>query len=511
MISELERIDYELKKNAKNGIGLKEFIYREKKKFEQSNRYKEMKIGDRYFANDSDIQNKTRTYIEVDGSEKVAPHAKNFKLEHSIIYKLVMQKASFLLKQEPTIQQRDEEHKNESYSKEISKVFNKRMHKRLKRTVIEAVNKGINWWYVYIDESGDLKVQLKYATKIIPLWADDEHEVLDGIIMVYKLEQYTDTGKEDVIKIEFCNLEGIRYYVIDGDHLIEDVEEAEKHKKAFLRHDDEGTSIFGHFVLNDVAMVWKKIPYIYWKYNCNELSLIHYLKSLVDCYNELTSRKADNIYEAPDGVNVIKNYSDDEEKFQTNLQTINTIFIEGDGDYDRKKIEIDIEAFKVFIEQLRKDIYEAGFGVDTQSEKFGNQKSGIAIQELYADLDLDCSNIETEFQASLEYFKFFIDNWLFIKTGQDYTDIELDFSFNKTMTVNEQELIENCKNSVGIISNKTIRSKHPFVTDLEKEEKQIAKEEQEANEYAQSFAKLQNKNNNNNSKNNDEGIGNNEE
>ena len=143
------------------------------------------------------------------------------------------------------------------------------------------------------------------------------------------------------------------------------------------------------------------------------------------------------------------------------------------------------------MEQLRKDIYEAGFGVDTQSDKFGNQTSGIAIQELYADLDLDCSNIETEFQASLEYFKFFIDNWLLIKTGQDYSSIELDFSFNKTMTVNEQELIENCKNSVGIISNRTIRARHPFVTDLDKEEKQIKKEEKEANEYLQAFENIQ--------------------
>ena len=188
MITELEKIDYELKKNATNGIKLSEFIYREKKEFEESTRYKEMKIGDRYFANDTDIQKKIRKYIELDGTEKVAKHAKNFKLEHSIIYKLVMQKASFLLKQEPTIQQRDEEHKNETYSKEIGKIFNKKMHKRLKRTVIEAVNKGLNWWYVYIDEQGDLKVRLKYATKIVPLWADDEHEILDAIIMVYKLE-----------------------------------------------------------------------------------------------------------------------------------------------------------------------------------------------------------------------------------------------------------------------------------------------------------------------------------
>lgn len=196
------------------------------------------------------------------------------------------------------------------------------------------------------------------------------------------------------------------------------------------------------------------------------------------------------------GVNVVKNYSDDEEKFQKNLQTYNTIFIDDDGEYKREKIETDIDAYKVFIEQLRRDIYEAGFGIDTQSEKFGTQKTGVAIEELYADLDLDCSNIETEFQASLEYFKYFIDNYLILKTNKDYSGIDLDFIFNKTMTVNEQELIENCKNSVGIISMKTIRAKHPYVTDIEKEEKQIEIEEQEENEYAQAFNNLQNNSNN---------------
>lgn len=196
------------------------------------------------------------------------------------------------------------------------------------------------------------------------------------------------------------------------------------------------------------------------------------------------------------GVNVVKNYSDDEEKFQKNLQTYNTIFIDDDGEYKREKIETDIDAYKVLIEQLRRDIYEAGFGIDTQSEKFGTQKTGVAIEELYADLDLDCSNIETEFQASLEYFKYFIDNWLILKTNKDYSEIDLDFIFNKTMTVNEQELIENCKNSVGIISMKTIRAKHPYVTNIEKEEKQIEIEEQEENEYAQAFNNLQNNSNN---------------
>lgn len=209
------------------------------------------------------------------------------------------------------------------------------------------------------------------------------------------------------------------------------------------------------------------------------MPLIHLLKSLIDCYDELCSRTGDAIYDAPDGVNVVKNYQAEAGTFQKNLATFNTVFLDEDGDYDRKDINLNIEAFKSFIEQLRKDIYEGGSGVDTQSEKFGTQESGVALKQLYADLDLDCSNIETEFKSSLEYFMFFYNNWVEMTTGKDYTDKEVEFVFNKTMTVNEKELIENCVNSMGIISKYTIRSRHPYVNDVEDEEEKMETEEKE--------------------------------
>lgn len=186
------------------------------------------------------------------------------------------------------------------------------------------------------------------------------------------------------------------------------------------------------------------------------------------------------------GVNVVKNYQEEAGTFQKNLATYNTVFLDTDGEYDRKNVELNIEASKSFIEQLRKDIYEGGSGVDTQSEKFGTQESGVALKQLYADLDLDCSNIETEFKSSLEYFMFFYNNWLEMSTGKDYTDKEVEYVFNKTMTVNEKELIENCKNSVGIISNATNRAHHPWVTDEEDEKEKMETEQEEENNKQQS-------------------------
>ena len=494
MITEMDKIKMIITEGAKKGMELSKFIDLQINDFKQSDTYKEMLEGSKYFKNEGDIKNKKRTYINKDGAEEIAPHAKNYILKHPILYKMINQKAGYLLRKKPNIKQviAKDEKEDEDYKEILKSLFNNKMHKRLKYTLIEAVKRGISWWQIYIDNDGDLKARLRYATRIIPLWQDEEHEILDAIIMTYDVEVYTsDTDREKRTKVEYWDLDGVRYFIYDGSTLLEDVEEVEKRKDLVIGKDIHGISILAHFKIGDTLHKWTKMP------------LIHLLKSLIDCYDELCSRTGDSIYDAPDGVNVVKNYQSEAGTFQKNLATFNTVFLDEDGDYDRKDINLNIEAFKSFIEQLRKDIYEGGSGVDTQSEKFGTQESGVALKQLYADLDLDCSNIETEFKSSLEYFMFFYNNWVEMTTGKDYTDKEVEFVFNKTMTVNEKELIENCVNSMGIISKYTIRSRHPYVSDVEDEEEKIETEEKEEaqkqeSEYDKMIKELKNNNSNSN-------------
>lgn len=505
MITEMDRVKMIIAEGAKKGLALSKFIDTQINEFKQSDSFKEMIEGSKYFKNDGDIKKKKRIFINEKGQEEVAPHLKNYQLKHPIIYKMINQKAGYLLRKKPTIKQviGKDESEDPDYKEILKGIFNNKMHKRLKYTLIEAVKRGIGWWQLYIDEEGDLKVRLRYATRIIPLWQDEEHEILDAVIMTYEVEVYTsEYEKEKRTKVEYWDLDGVRYYIYDGSNLIEDVEEVEKKSDLVIKKDTEGTSILAHFKIGNTLHIWKKIPFIYFKYNGDEMPLIHLLKTLVDCYDELCSKTADTIYDAPDGVNTVKNYQEEAGTFQRNLATYNTVFLDEDGEYDRKNIELNIEAFKSFIEQLRKDIYEGGSGVDTQSEKFGTQESGVALKQLYADLDLDCSNIETEFKSSLEYFMFFYDNWIEMTQGKDYTEKEVEFIFNKTMTVNEKELIENCKNSIGMISNQSITEHHPWVSDsedeMEKMEKEQKKEmEQQESEYDKMIKELKNTNTDN--------------
>ena len=61
--------------------------------------------------------------------------------------------------------------------------------------------------------------------------------------------------------------------------------------------------------------------------------------------------------------------------------------------------------------------------------------------------------------------------------GNTLDDVE--FIFNKLTPVNEGEIIDNCRNSVGIISNETIVSNHPWTKNTAEELERLKKEQAE--------------------------------
>ena len=491
-MTETEKVIDIIENGAKNKLKLSQFIEIQIKEFEQSDNYKEIQIGERYDDNKSDIINKKRTYINDAGREVEAKLFNNSKVQYPVSVKLKRQKKGFLLKKKMTIKEVLEDGVNEDkeYIKKLNKFFNDKKHKLMKNTLDKAIVNGMSWWYIFVDKddkpgnekkSIQLKTKLRYASEIIPIWADREHENLDAVIVRYFVVDYNvDMTKKLIEKVEYHDLDGVRFFVRDGEHLIPDIQKIEENSELVIKQNDgEGNPILAYFTLNNKLMTWKKIPFVYWKYNAKEHPLIFYIKSLNDEIEKLKSAVSDKLLDSIDGVNVVKNYLEEAEKFQRNLQTFKTIFIDEDGDYKREEGTIDINAFKDAIEQLRKDVYDIGGGVDTESDKFGNNQSGIALQQLYNDLDLDCSNIESEFQSSLEYFMYFFNTFLIFSENKDYTAKEIEFIFNKSMITDDTAKITNIKNSVGIISKKSQLANHPYVTDPEAEKKQIEKEEKE--------------------------------
>jgi SPP1 family phage portal protein len=127
--------------------------------------------------------------------------------------------------------------------------------------------------------------------------------------------------------------------------------------------------------------------------------------------------------------------------------------------------------------------------VNTRTDNFGNSPSGVALKFLYSLLDLKANHTERKFRKALSEFFWFFTEYLSISGQGTYDPDDIKMTFNRTMITNDAEKVTMAKDSVGIISKKTIVAHHPWVDDVDAEEEQIKKEQ---DEYAANLPPLNN-------------------
>jgi SPP1 family phage portal protein len=460
----MEELIRRIKRGAMTAMSMEDIIRLEITNWLSSPERDLMITGQKYYCGDSDILNRIRTVIGDGGQEIAISNLANNKLVHNFARKLVDQKIGYMLSKPLSIQTN-----NEIYQQTLNEILDKSFLRVLMNIGKEAINKGKAWLHIYYDANGRLSFKKIPSEEIIPLWQDAAHTELEAVIRIYDIEAYEGTQKTIIHKVEFWDANGVQRYVYDGGNLIPDVEAGE-FTSHFIMIDDEG---------NEQGYNWERIPFICFKYNDEEIPLIKFVKSLIDDYDKQASDNSNNLEDLPNSIYVIKNYDGtDLGEFRRNLSVFRAVKVTDEGGVDTLSIDFNVDAFKTHMDMLRKDIYEFGRGVDTQSEKFGGDKSGVALKFLYADLDMDCNIIETEFQASLEQLRWFIDRHIANTTGQDFSDEVVDFIFNRDIIINETDAIQNARASVGLISDETIVANHPWVTNVQEELERIGKERQ---------------------------------
>lgn len=447
---------------------LQEIITQEINDFKGSERRKLMITGQEYYEMDTEILKNRRTGVGEGGRIIDVDNLANNKLVHGFIRKLVDQKVGYLLSKPFGIQTDG----NDPYKKALEGYLGKSFKRLLRNVGKNAINKGIGWIQVYYNDKGELSFKLIPSEEIVPLWKDAAHTELDAVIRFYDVEIYEAKKKITITKVEFWSLEGVKRYKIDS-----------RITGKLIPDEDVGaeTSHFAVVGSDDVEepLNWEQIPFIPFKYNAEEMPLVKVLKTLVDNYDKTMSDNANNLEDLPNSTYVLKNYDGANlGEFRKNLSLYRAIKVSGDGDVNTLSLTIDTEAFKTHVGMLRKNIYEFGRGLDTQSEDFTQDKSGTAIRFSYGDLDLDANDIESEFQAALEQLIWFIDQHLYNTTKVDFSGVNVDILFNRDILINETESITNAKDSVGIISNETIVANHPWTTDTQAELERIEKEQE---------------------------------
>ena len=459
-----------------------DFLFSNLNDWQSSGVRKFMLTAQNYYANDNDIKDRKRYFIDRKGIKQEAVNLSNSKLAHPFLRKLTNQKVNYLLSREFSVQCDDD-----LFNDALTEYFNKKFFNMLKNIGRDSIVNGLAWAQIYYDATGKLNFKRIPSEEVIPLWADADHTILEAVLRTYIITQYLPDGtKKEIIKVEYHTSEGVWYYEQTDKGLKPDPDKEAGARGHFIVsqefRDNKGNTMVdenGNIIMENIEATWDKVPFIAFKYNSDEVSLLKLIKSLIDDYDVNTSDTSNHLQDIPDSIKVVKNYDGmDKTEFTQNLNLFRTAFVSSDGDVTALTTPLDVAALDSHLNRLRKDIYEAGSAVDTQEVSLGNA-SGVALKFRYADLDADTDDMANEFSAALEELIWFIKVDLLNKGLGDFMETIFDIIFNTDGIVNENEIITDAKNSIGIISDETIIGNHPWVINIQEEMDRVKKEKEE--------------------------------
>ena len=432
-----------------------EFLERNIIDFLQSEQRRNMIIGEKYYLGNHDILKRKRTIIGKDGNKEEIDNLPNNKIVDNQYARVVDQKNSYLLSKPITFYCDDK-----NFMNNIKDIFNRSFYRLMKNIGEDAINCGIAWLYIFFDEAGKINFKRFKPYEILPIWADEEHTILDCLIRIYDIEKYEYDKTYIVTQVELYTKSGIQYYILNNKKLILDTS---KNFKSYIYNS------------YDFPLTWDKIPIVSFKFNSKEIPLIKRVKTLQDSLNTIRSDFMNNMQEdARNTILILKNYDGTNlAEFRKNLSEYGVVKVKtidgNEGGVETLKIDIDSNNYELLANALKKSIIENARGYDCKDEKMGNNPNQMNIQSVYADIDLDAGLMESEFQASFETLFWFIKKYFSYIYKKDFYSIDVDVIFNKDMLINETEAINNCVKSLNIISKETIISQHPWVSNIERE------------------------------------------
>ena len=430
------------------------------KQWKESDKREEQLLAEQYYNGDHDILYRTKQVIGQDGTLIPIDNVPNNKLVDNQYRKLVDQKTNYALGKPVTIAT-----SNDEYLKLLTKVFNKKFHRKLRTLCQYAVDGGIAWLYPYYSADGTLKLAVFPSHEICPIWKDKAHTELDCAMRYYQEDVFDNRGNTvQVDHVDLFTTDGITHFISKNG--------------AFVLADNPHSD---YIYTDGAGHNWDKFPLIPFKYNDKEIPLIRAVKGLQDALNQVLSDFQNNMEQDPRNcVLVLKNYDGTNvaefRQYLAMYGVIKVTSVDGvQGGVDVLKIDVNAENYKAILMQLKRAIVENGRGFDAKEERMDGDPNQMNIESMYTDIDLDVNGMETEFQAGFEELKWFIDQYLITTKGmsEKFADEDVEFIFNRDIFINEDAKIENCVKSVGIISNKTILSRHPWVSNVEHELTQL--------------------------------------
>jgi SPP1 family phage portal protein len=209
----------------------------------------------------------------------------------------------------------------------------------------------------------------------------------------------------------------------------------------------------------------------------DEKSIFDCIMSEQDSINELLSAEIDDYSAFCDAFLVIEDAELDEETVAT-MKTNRVLQLPvGAKAYWLTKAANDAQVENI-LKRLHDSIYRTAQCPDFSSESFiGGVSSGIAIQYRLTGMETRAGKIEAEMKKALQRRVEIICGMASLKLGEEvFRDIEIEFKRN--IPADEAALINMINSLKGTVSDATLLSQLPFITDVEAELEAVKEQKQ---------------------------------
>jgi SPP1 family phage portal protein len=352
---------------------------------------------------------------------------------------------------------------NTSTNEKVMEVLTDDFPRKIKNQCIEATNGGTSWIH-YWKKEDVAPVQFKYALvsteEIIPLYSSGLERDLESIIRHYTLTEYNEVDEEDVAYkyIEYwTNKDWTTWKIKASDDISVD------------------NCVVGYPLIVNHAL--EEVPFIEFANNSKKQSDLAKYKRLIDLYDRVMSGFANDLDDIQEIIYILKGYGgQDLGEFLGDLKTYKAIKTDGEGNTGVETLQIDIpvEARKLILEILKKQIFESGQGLPQDIGSVANT-STTTLKFFYRQLELKSGLTETEFRGSISKLVKAILKHL------NLSHTKINQTWTRNMISNDLEMAQICKESDGIIPDELILRYHPLVDDLEEAKKLKQEEKDEQN------------------------------
>ena len=427
-----------------------------------------------YYENKTDIttRNDGKPELNKEGKKDPLRSADN-RIPSNFYQLLVDQEAGYVATVFPDI-----DVGKDSDNKKIIDVLGDDRALTLNALLVDSSNAGRAWLHYWIDEDGNFRYGIIQPDQITPVYETTLDNKLLGVLRSYKqldpdsgkyftVHEYWTDKEAQFFKTSTTNSEVIEpYNIITSYDLSAGYETGQSNT---LKHN------FG------------RVPFIEFPKNKYRLPELNKYKGLIDAYDDIYNGFINDLDDVQTVILVLTNYCGESLKdFMNDLKEYKSIKINnaGNGDksgVDKLQIDIPVEARDDALKITRNNIFLFGQGIDPANFESSNA-SGVAIKMLYSHLELKAAKTQTYFEHAINELVRAIMRYLNFSDAdkrhisQHWTRTKVEDSLTKAQIVSTV---------ANYSSKEAVAKANPIVDDWQQELKDLAKDRQENDPYAE--------------------------